>query len=136
MQKSIYLLLFVIFYFLYYFLDTASDSQFDNQSYPLVASIGEDQTQVAADPDAESMVEQITYLTSWPSSSFPAHDNNTVEVVTMPTTSMSMLGGGGGEGGEGNRVPHGLQHGMGRGGAMGEGNYHMAFQDYSTGNQH
>ncbi len=59
-------------------------------------TVGEDQTQVAAGPDAESMVEQITYLTSWPpqppsepTSHTPssAPTANTVEVVTTPTGS-------------------------------------------------
>ncbi len=54
-------------------------------------TVGEDQTQVAAGPDAESMVEQITYLTSWPApeevgpSEVTATPTNMVEVVTTPT---------------------------------------------------
>lgn len=53
-------------------------------------TVSDDHTQVAAGPDAESMVEQITYLTSWPgtttttASPAPTH---TVEVVTTPTAS-------------------------------------------------
>ena len=64
------------------------------REYPLM-TVG-DQTQVAAGPDAESMVEQITYLTSWPAPDevIPPPDatpsgptpTNTVEVVTTPTT--------------------------------------------------
>ena len=116
--------------------DPMSDSQFDNQSYPLIENIREDQTQVAAGPDAESMVEQITYLTSWPASSFPSENNDTMEAITMPTTSMSILGDGAGcEGRQGSHASQ-LQHGVGREGVMTEGNYHMMFRDYSAGNQH
>lgn len=36
----------------------------DHRDYPIIPA--EDQSQVAAGPDAGSLVEQITYLTSWP----------------------------------------------------------------------
>ena len=65
--------------------------------FPTIIS-AEDQTHVAAGPDAGSLVEQITYLTSWPqASSQPttgtphvvANSNqqpsNTVEIVTTQT---------------------------------------------------
>jgi len=65
-------------------------SEYVEQPYPLV--VGEDQTQVAAGPDAESTVEQITYLTSWPASSSPATPHHSsVDIISMPTTTMSML---------------------------------------------
>lgn len=50
-------------------------------------TVSDDHTQVAAGPDADSMVEQITYLTSWPASSPPAPGpTHIVEVVTTPTS--------------------------------------------------
>ncbi|XP_064399722.1 uncharacterized protein LOC135346135 [Halichondria panicea] len=39
----------------------------DQSDYPIIPA--EDQSQVAAGPDAGSLVEQITYLTSWPQTS-------------------------------------------------------------------
>lgn len=44
----------------------------------------EDQTHVATGPDADSLVEQITYLTSWPQPT-TSQPSNTVEVMTTPT---------------------------------------------------
>ncbi len=90
---------------------------------------GEDQTQVAAGPDAESMVEQITYLTSWPSSSSPAHQSNTIEVMTTPTSS-GILSGGGGR----NSHTHQLQH-MGGAGVEDVG-YQISFQSINEYNNH
>ncbi len=37
----------------------------DQSDYPIIAA-AEEQSHVAAGPDAGSLVEQITYLTSWP----------------------------------------------------------------------
>ena len=73
----------------FYFLpESPDDDHYEEQDYPLV--VGEDQTQVAAGPDAESTVEQITYLTSWPATTSPAHQTS-MDIITMPTTTMSML---------------------------------------------
>lgn len=41
----------------------------DQSDYPIIAAVAEEQSQVAAGPDTGSLVEQITYLTSWPQTS-------------------------------------------------------------------
>lgn len=45
---------------------------------------GEDITQVALRPDAGALVEQITYLTSWPQTT-PPDTANSVEIITQPS---------------------------------------------------
>ena len=95
---------------------------------------------MAADPDAESMVEQITYLTSWPTSTVPTHQA-TMEVNPLPTTSIGVLGGaasgrGVDGGGERAQAPVRLLQGVKRAREESEGEEtcHTTFKDYSTGN--
>lgn len=94
---------------------------------------------MAADPDAESTVEQITYLTSWPASnsssevtSSSQHHGNTVEVVTTP----SLLSGHAHHQ-QSHQQPH--SHYMtGGSGLVEDGGYQITFQsmnDYSTSNR-
>ncbi len=112
-------------------LESPDEDHYVDQGCPLV--VGEDQTQVAAGPDAESTVEQITYLTSWPasaadaSSSTSTHHHTSVDAVTMPTSSMSMFSTVG--------VP--IQQGIQQ--RHVEEPIHIAFQpvrDYSAGTRH
>jgi hypothetical protein len=51
--------------------------------------VGEDVTQVAPRPDAGALVEQITYLTSWPQTT-PPETANSVEVITQPAVPQNM----------------------------------------------
>lgn len=104
-------------------IDQPVDEGFQ-ENYPLIVG-SEDVTQVAGGPDAESTVEQITYLTSWPATSSPAPaQSNTVEVVTTPTTAGLLTGSG---------HTHQLQH---VGSSVGEdGSYQITFQslnEYSS----